>query len=75
MSQRALQGIDKESHVELLVDVKNDSEASKTMFLKPSEACITPSASSASNPLFLAHTQGQQSTSATNNPGSVLFHQ
>lgn len=37
MSQRALQGIDKESHVELLVDVKNDSEASETMFLKPSE--------------------------------------
>lgn len=36
-SQRALQGIDKDSHVELLVDVENDSEVSETMVLKPSE--------------------------------------
>ena len=37
ISHRALQGIDKDSHVELLVDVENDLEAPEMMVLKPSE--------------------------------------
>ena len=37
-SHGALQGIDKKPHIDLLVDVENDSEAPETMVLEPSEA-------------------------------------
>ena len=37
-SNRALQGIDKEPHIDLLVDVENDSDAPEAMVLEPSEA-------------------------------------